>query len=135
MAILYQRNKKNGVTYVFDAQSYYVPSLHQSRKKKRLIGKLDPISGEVIPTGPRGRPRKKPLAPAEAQEAQEAPEAQREPERSALEAAKLKLAECAQTIDQLNKTVSDLRAENAEQKRTISDLSSKIERIQRILNG
>lgn len=132
MAILYQYNKKTGVTYVFEAQSYYVPDLHQSRKKKRLIGKLDPISGEVIPTGPRGRPRKKPLAPAEAQEA---PEAQGEPELSELEAAKLRLAECAQTIDQLSKAVSDLKAENAEQKRTISDLTSKIERIQRVLNG
>lgn len=127
MAILYQYNKANGVTYVYDAQSYYVPSLHQSRKKKRLIGKLDPASGEVVPTGPRGRPRKKPIEPGEAKEAK------LKPEMSELEAAKKRLTECAQTIDQLSKTVSDLKAESAEQRRTIAALSSKIERIQTII--
>ena len=128
MAILHQYNKKNGVTYVFEAESYYVPSLHQSRKKKRLIGKLDPVSGEVIPTGPRGRPRKNPIEPGEAMESNG------KPDISALESAKKRLAECAQTIDQLNKTISDLKAENAEHRKTISDLTSKIERIQRIIS-
>ena len=58
MRIDYYHNKKNGQTYVYQAESYYDPAKKRCGTRRTLIGKLDPQTGEVIPTGKRGRPRK-----------------------------------------------------------------------------
>lgn len=58
MAIIKQYHKDTDTTYVYESISYWDPEKKQSRSKRRVIGKLDPITGEVIPTGKRGRPRK-----------------------------------------------------------------------------
>ena len=57
-------NKKLDTTYVYESQSYYDPGKKQSRSRRQLVGKLDKETGEVIPTGQRGAPRKK-VAPEE----------------------------------------------------------------------
>ena len=129
MPIVHQYNKANDTTYVYDVQSYYVPSIHQSRKKKRLIGKIDPTTGEVVPTGPRGRPRKNSAEPTGRKDTKD------KPEGSELEAAKKRLAECAQKIDQLDGTVSDLKSENAILRNKVNDLTTKIGKIQQIIIG
>ena len=52
-------NKKTGVTYVYEVlENYWDPELKQPRNKRRLIGKIDPITNEVVPTGRKG-PQKK----------------------------------------------------------------------------
>jgi hypothetical protein len=48
-------NKKYNVTYVYDSVSYWDPELKQPRSKRKLIGKIDPDTGEIIPTSPRGK--------------------------------------------------------------------------------
>ena len=48
-------NKKYNVTYVYDSVSYWDPELKQPRSKRKLIGKIDPDTGEIIPTAPRGK--------------------------------------------------------------------------------
>ena len=58
MAIIKQYHKDTDTTYVYESISYWDPEKKQSRSKRRVIGKLDPITGEVIPTGKRGCPRK-----------------------------------------------------------------------------
>ena len=58
MAIIKQYHKETGITYVYDSQSYWDAEKGQSRSKRRLIGKLDPETGEIIPTGKRGRGKK-----------------------------------------------------------------------------
>lgn len=58
MRIDYYHNKKNNITYVYQAESYYDPAKKRCGTRRTLIGKLDPQTGEVIPTGKRGRPRK-----------------------------------------------------------------------------
>ena len=55
MAIVYQQRPDRGVTYVYESESYYDPEKKQSRSKRKLIGKVDPETGEVIPTGKQGR--------------------------------------------------------------------------------
>ena len=52
-------NKRNNTYYVYESTSYWDASTKKPRNHRRLIGKIDPISGEVVPTGKRGRPRKK----------------------------------------------------------------------------
>ncbi len=57
MAIIKQHDKRSGITYVYESHSYWDPEKKMTRAKRKLIGKLDPDTGEVIPTD--GRNRKK----------------------------------------------------------------------------
>ena len=57
MAIVKSKNKKTGITYVYESESYWDPDKKQPRNHRTLIGKLDD-EGNIIPTGSRGRKRK-----------------------------------------------------------------------------
>lgn len=46
----YQTNKETGVTYVYETNSYWDKEKKQPRNTKVCIGKLDPETGEVIPS-------------------------------------------------------------------------------------
>ena len=58
MAIIKQYHKDTDTTYVYDSVSYWDAEKGQSRSKRKLLGKLDPVTGEMIPTGQRGRKKK-----------------------------------------------------------------------------
>ena len=58
MAIIKQYHKDTDITYVYESASYWDANKQQSRSKRKLLGKLDPETGEVIPTGSRGRKHK-----------------------------------------------------------------------------
>ena len=58
MAIIKQYHKDTDTTYVYESTSYWDASKGQSRSKRRCIGKLDPETGEIVPTGQRGRKKK-----------------------------------------------------------------------------
>ncbi len=49
-------NKKTGTTYVYESVSYWTEK--GPRTHRRCIGKIDPETGEIVPTGRSGRPRK-----------------------------------------------------------------------------
>ena len=55
MAIIKKYNKDNNTTYVYDSVSYWDKEKQQPRSKRKLIGKIDPETGEIIPTAGRGR--------------------------------------------------------------------------------
>ncbi|MDD4663047.1 MAG: hypothetical protein PHD83_00080 [Caldisericia bacterium] len=50
MSLVYLRNKETAITYVYENQAFWDKEKQQSRSKRKLIGKLDPETGEVIPT-------------------------------------------------------------------------------------
>ncbi len=50
MGIVYQKNKKTGITYVYQNEPYWDKEKQQSRAKRKLIGKLDSETGEIVPT-------------------------------------------------------------------------------------
>lgn len=50
MAIIKQYHKDTGITYVYESESYWDKEKRQPRSRRRLVGKLDPETGEVIPT-------------------------------------------------------------------------------------
>ena len=56
-SIVRQTNKQTGITYVYSQESYYVPGVG-ARNRRHLIGKIDPSSGQVVPTGKQGPKRK-----------------------------------------------------------------------------
>ena len=50
MAIINQFDKQRGITYVYESISYWDTEKKQPRSKRKLIGKRDPDTGEIIPT-------------------------------------------------------------------------------------
>ncbi|MEA3507883.1 MAG: IS1634 family transposase [Synergistota bacterium] len=50
MGIVYQKNKKTGITYAYQNESYWDKEKQQSRAKRTLIGKLDTDTGEIVST-------------------------------------------------------------------------------------
>src|SRR5665811_2294133 len=50
MSLVYAKNKRNGVTYVYESVGYWDKAKKQARNRRKCIGKLDPVTGEVIPS-------------------------------------------------------------------------------------
>lgn len=62
MALIRQYHKDTDTTYVYESESYWDPELKQSRSRRKVVGKIDPDTGEMVPTGKRGRKKKEPTA-------------------------------------------------------------------------
>ena len=58
MATIYQTNKKTGITYVIESESYWDKEKQQPRSHRTIIGKIDPDTGEVVPTKKYNREKK-----------------------------------------------------------------------------
>lgn len=52
MSIIYQKNKKTGITYAYSNEAYWDKKKKQSRAKRALLGKVDPETGKIVPTRP-----------------------------------------------------------------------------------
>jgi len=48
--IVYQENKKSGIVYAYEDRPYWDPEKKQSRSKRKLLGKVDPETGDIVPT-------------------------------------------------------------------------------------
>ncbi len=57
MSIITQTDKRTGITYAYETTYYWDKEKQQSRAKRSCIGKIDPDTGNIVPT--RGRSRKK----------------------------------------------------------------------------
>ena len=55
--IVTQTNKRTGITYAYETQYYWDKQKQQSRAKRVCVGKVDPVTKEIIPT--RGRAKKR----------------------------------------------------------------------------
>ncbi len=51
MAIVRVHNKARNITYVYESISYWDKELKQPRSHRKLIGRIDPETGEIVPTG------------------------------------------------------------------------------------
>lgn len=67
MGIVYQTDKRSGITYAYENQSFWDKELKRSRSKRTLIGRVDKDTGKIIPTD--GRCRK--LSPSYQSQADE----------------------------------------------------------------
>ena len=50
VSLVYLKNKKNGATYVYESTGYWDKNKQQARNNRKCIGKLDPVTGEIIPS-------------------------------------------------------------------------------------
>ncbi|MDO5138943.1 MAG: hypothetical protein Q4D71_10875 [Oscillospiraceae bacterium] len=55
MSIVKLKDKRTGTTYVYESESYWDKEKKQPRSRRKLIGKLDEKTGEIVPTGKSGR--------------------------------------------------------------------------------
>ncbi len=54
MSISRSYNKQNNTTYVYEViENYWDKEKKQPRSKRKLIGKIDPVTGEIVPTASR----------------------------------------------------------------------------------
>jgi len=49
-------NKQNNTDYVYETIIYIEDTTGQRVVKRHVVGKIDPVTGNVVDTGPRGRP-------------------------------------------------------------------------------
>ena len=50
MGIIYHTDKRVGITYAYESESYWDKEKQQPRSRTKLIGRLDEASGKVVPT-------------------------------------------------------------------------------------
>jgi len=62
-AIVFQKDKRSGLTYAYESVSHWDKEKKQSRSKRRLIGRVDAATGEIVPTDGRNRRENKPSKP------------------------------------------------------------------------
>ena len=114
MSIVKYKNQ-SGITYAYEATSQYDPSTKQSRPKRKYLGRVDPETGEIIPTtGKRGRPPKNPRKSNEAEKGSECPD-----DRSELA---VKLSEAEMEIAKLRAEYEKLANEKKRLMRFLSKL-------------
>jgi transposase len=58
MTIVYQHDKRSGITYAYESISYWDKEKKQSRAKRKLIGRVDKETGAIMPTDGRGKKRR-----------------------------------------------------------------------------
>jgi hypothetical protein len=55
MAVIYQYDKRSGITYAYESYSYWDKEKKMTRAKRTLIGRLNKETGEIVPTDGRNR--------------------------------------------------------------------------------
>ena len=120
MSIVKSYSKANNTTYVYEQNMKWNPETKRPEGTRKLIGKIDPVTGEIVPTGKRGRKKK------------EKPEA----EQSSSDSELMKMNQSLQIqVDSLRKQVTDLYRENDDLKKERNNLERKLERITDIVNS
>ena len=56
IGVIHQKDNRVGITYAYESESYWDKEKQQPRAKRKLIGRLDEKTGDIIPT--RGRKKK-----------------------------------------------------------------------------
>ncbi len=107
MSTVRQYNKAADTVYVYDVEYYYVPSRKRTMSRRRLIGKVDPETGNVVPTGKRGRPPKE--LPPGGERKRAAAEGELQAARSREQEYKDRIHELEQEVKRLNGVINEVR--------------------------
>ena len=66
MSITRSYNKYTDTYYAYETTYEWDSQAQKKVQRKKCIGKYDPLTGEIIPTGKRGRPLKQPTPQSDA---------------------------------------------------------------------
>ncbi len=58
MAVVFQKDKRSDITYAYESKSRWDKDKQQSRSKRKLIGRVDEKSGQIVPTDGRRKKNK-----------------------------------------------------------------------------
>ncbi|MCD7955675.1 MAG: hypothetical protein LUG93_07985 [Lachnospiraceae bacterium] len=122
MAIIKQYNQKFDITYVYESESYWDPDKKQSRSKRKLIGRLDPETGEIIPTGGRGRKPKNPKPSSQAVAPDKGDTIREEQDDRQEQIRELSIA-----VSKLKDDLAQARAENQKLRNTLDKLKKQLD--------
>jgi len=50
MGIIYQTDKRSGITYAYENTAYWDKEKKVSRSKRTLVGRVDKVTGEIVAT-------------------------------------------------------------------------------------
>lgn len=110
-SIVFQHDKRSGITYAYESTSYYDKEKKQPRAKRKLIGRVDPETGQIVPTG--GRKGRQPSS---------------DPTVSSLndryDQLKKECADKDKQISALNSEIFSLRKENRQLKELLTRINS-----------
>lgn len=124
MGIIKTYQRKTDTTYVYTNEAYWDPEKKQSRSSRKLIGKIDKETGEIVPTGKRGR---KKTGPADADSGKGAGKGDDE-RISALEG---KVIEQKSEIIELRSQLESLRKENIKLRARTREAERQVDRNRR----
>lgn len=65
MSIVKSYSKQTNTTYFYEQNYRWNPETKRPEGTRKLIGKLDPETGTMVPTGKRGRPKRETSVPPE----------------------------------------------------------------------
>lgn len=121
MSITKSRDNRTGTVYVYESESYWDKEKKAPRNHKKLIGKLDEATGEIIPTGRRGR---KPKAAHQG--------AAEEGTSEQMDYKKL-YESCTENLQQKQRQILELNAEVSELKKELKKQRNTLEKIRMLL--
>jgi hypothetical protein len=125
MAIIKQYHKNTNTTYVYESESYWDAEKKQPRSKRRLIGKVDPVTGEIVPTGKRGRkPKVKENSTSESAASGEAAALLKQHEEDAQ-----RIRDLTQAAALRDKEIDKLRRENDRLRSSIQKMKDQLTRL------
>ena len=127
-------DKKTGTTYVYSSEYQWDPKNKRSAPRRRCIGKLDPVSGVVIPTGKRGRPKKATSDAGISHKVGVPPESSAEIEKQ-LSDALLRIQREEIRSKGLEAKVDELRAENQQLKRKLNACLTSLSSLKKSFNS
>lgn len=127
MAIIKQYHPDTQTTYVYESTYYWDADKQQSRSKRKLIGKVDPKTGETVPTGKRGPKTKRSNAGAAVEAAPaEGPSGEETIPYRTYRESQQRIADLTLALAEKEKENKALRKRNEDLSRTLNDVVSKI---------
>lgn len=107
--IIYQTNKKTGIKYAYRSESYRDPETKKPKSRRTYLGRVDPITNEIIPKADTGKRNRSPVV-----------------DDSVSEEIRSELRTKNNTIKQLEQQVSTCRTMLEDMKHTIDNTLDKL---------
>ena len=127
-------DKKTGNTYVYSSEYQWDAEKRRSAPRRRCIGKLDPVSGAVIPTGKRGRPKKAANGAGDPHKDETLP-TDAVAIKKQLSGALLRIQREENHSKELEAKVDELRAENLQLKRKLNACLTSLSSLKKAFNS
>lgn len=108
--IIYQTNKKTGIKYAYRSESYRDPNTKKPKSRRTYLGRVDPVTNEIIPKANDGKRNRAPATM----------------DASVPESVQLELKSKADTIKQLEHQVNSCKTALKSIRAVIDDALNKL---------